>query len=95
LPYAPTTKFSTHCADLDVLGVTFDSHSFPCHNPAANSNQTRLTCMIGGDRRPDLAVSLNVQSASEIAMQALRRCLGITQSPEFIQARLMKDCIAQ
>ena len=60
-----------------VLGITFDSHCFPLQNqfnpnPNTDNNITRLTVMIGGDRRKDL-LNLNTEEITNLTLHNLNK----------------------
>lgn len=78
--------------DADVLGVTFDSYSFPQQNNTPK--EARLTVMMGGTRRPDL-LSLTNEQAEEVALKNLRHCLGIRVMPDYMRAGVERSCIPQ
>jgi len=78
--------------DASVLGVTFDSHSFPSQN--AREHETRLTVMMGGARRPEL-LQLSAAEAEALALQHLEQCLGITATPATVTTTAAHACIPQ
>jgi len=81
----------------DVLGVVFDSCNFPTHN-GLNSNKTRLSVMMGGRwfeemfGKPD---SANKNRICQIAINAVRKHLGITAKPTRNEVHVLKECIPQ
>lgn len=80
-------------AQLDILGVTFDSHSFPSHN-AKGKEETRVTVMMGGGRHPHIAKE-SPEQAEGRALAALKNCLGITQTPKAVKTALATNAIPQ
>jgi oxygen-dependent protoporphyrinogen oxidase len=76
----------------DVLGVIFDSAVFPCQNSTAE--ETRLTVMLGGSCRPELA-SASEEECLKIALEALQRHLDITISPSASRVCYANRCIPQ
>jgi protoporphyrinogen/coproporphyrinogen III oxidase len=80
------------------LGVAIDSVVFPDQTFDGRS-ETRLTVMIGGDTSchpnvPDV-VSMPLAQQLEIAQNAVRKYLGITQSPTDVQQTICKQAIPQ
>jgi protoporphyrinogen/coproporphyrinogen III oxidase len=64
-----------------ILGVIFDSSVFPEQSP----NTTRLTVMIGGDQ----------ENLEEIAKDALKRHLGISEEPDVCSSYTASRAIPQ
>lgn len=81
-------------ADQHVLGITFDSITFPEQN---SSTQTRLTVMMGGDTKYSSHLfSLPEKQLEEIALQALTLHLGISlPKPDVIQVTKCSQAIPQ
>lgn len=81
-----------------MLGVVFDSNTFPVQNAAAGGpegeDQTRLTVMAGGAHFPDI-LSLTESEIRGIALDALRRHIGIVSTPEFARVLTMRNAIPQ
>lgn len=94
VPRPPPDRISP----LRCLGITFDSETFPLHNRGVSS--TRLTVMLGGDRRPDLC-GLHDHEIKSIALQDARIALGHMcpelryLRPTWIDSHLHRNCIAQ
>ena len=70
----------------DILGVVFDSSVFPQHNE--RPSETRLTIKLE-DR------GLSRDSMIEIALQGIKRHLGISQQPDAISYKLAIHAIPQ
>lgn len=62
----------------DILGVVFDSISFPSQN--LDPNQTRLSVMMGGAHRPDL-LALQDEELANIAVKRIFEHLNISVKP--------------
>eukprot|EP01122_Echinamoeba_exundans_P014602 TRINITY_DN6652_c0_g1_i1.p1 TRINITY_DN6652_c0_g1~~TRINITY_DN6652_c0_g1_i1.p1 ORF type:complete len:485 (-),score=54.45 TRINITY_DN6652_c0_g1_i1:176-1630(-) len=80
------------------LGVAIDSVVFPDQTFSGRS-ETRLTVMMGGDTSchenvPDV-VSMPLEQQLEIAQNAVRKYLGITQSPIDVHQTVCKQAIPQ
>ncbi|KAG7401214.1 hypothetical protein PHYBOEH_002398 [Phytophthora boehmeriae] len=76
-----------------VLGVVFDSNTFPVQN-ASNKTQTRLSVMSGGAHFPEVA-SLPKEQLELYALDALKRHLGISRKPAFVRAMALTNGIPQ
>lgn len=76
----------------NVLGVVWDSSAFPQQN--ANTNETRLTVMLGGTHRPDITLR-NEQEIRDTALNAVRQHLGIEELPKAILVSCAKNAIPQ
>ncbi|KAG6957206.1 hypothetical protein JG687_00010135 [Phytophthora cactorum] len=76
-----------------VLGVVFDSNTFPVQN-AEGEMQTRLSVMSGGAHFREVA-SLPEGELERNALDALKRHLGITQMPDYVRAMTMTNGIPQ
>ncbi|POM73352.1 Protoporphyrinogen oxidase [Phytophthora palmivora] len=76
-----------------VLGVVFDSNTFPVQN-AEGKMQTRLSVMSGGAHFREVA-SLPKGELEHNALDALKRHLGITHQPDYVRAMTMKNGIPQ
>ncbi|KAK1941638.1 Protoporphyrinogen oxidase [Phytophthora citrophthora] len=76
-----------------VLGVVFDSNTFPVQN-AEGKMQTRLSVMSGGAHFREVA-SLPKGELERNALDAIQRHLGITQKPDYIRAMAMTNGIPQ
>ncbi|CAI5732782.1 unnamed protein product [Hyaloperonospora brassicae] len=76
-----------------VLGVVFDSNTFPMQN-GAGKTQTRLSVMSGGARFHDVA-SLPEGELERNALDALKRHLGITRKPDYVRAMVLTNGIPQ
>lgn len=74
---------------VEILGITFDSHSFPSQSP-----ETRLTVMIGGARYPQSA-KLSPEEAEMRALSIVKQCLNVSASPIFVSTYLATNCIPQ
>ncbi|KAK2711358.1 hypothetical protein QYM36_012518, partial [Artemia franciscana] len=71
--------------DLSVLGVVFDTCSFP------QGDKTILTVMYGGHRyQPTTPIELE-----EICKFSLSKTLGINEEPHRKSVQILKDCIPQ
>ena len=75
-----------------VLGVIWDSSVFPEQN--SHSEETRLSVMLGGIHHPDIAL-LSQNEIYKIALDAVKRHLGITDSPEAFHIKIAMDAIPQ
>lgn len=76
----------------DVLGMVWDSSVFPQQNRSAE--ETRVTVMLGGARKPDLT-SLSENKFIEYALDAIERQLGIEANPDALQVKLACNAIPQ
>ena len=76
---------STHSRE-EILGVIFDSSVFPHHN--RSKEETRLTIKLE-DR------GLSRESMIEIALQGIKRHLGIDEKPDAISYKLAVNAIPQ
>jgi oxygen-dependent protoporphyrinogen oxidase len=76
-----------------VLGVVFDSNTFPVQN-AQGKLQTRLSVMSGGAHFREVA-SLSKEELEHNALDALKRHLGITRKPDYVRAMTMTNGIPQ
>ncbi|KAF4324512.1 hypothetical protein BBO99_00001738 [Phytophthora kernoviae] len=76
-----------------VLGVVFDSNTFPVQN-ASNKTQTRLSVMSGGAHFPEVA-SLPKKQLELNALDALKRHLGISRKPDYVRAMALTNGIPQ
>ncbi|KAG7393509.1 hypothetical protein PHYPSEUDO_007346 [Phytophthora pseudosyringae] len=76
-----------------VLGVVFDSNTFPVQN-AEGKMQTRLSVMSGGAHFREVA-SLPEGELERNALDALKRHLGITRKPDYVRAMAMTNGIPQ
>ena len=68
-----------------IAGIIFDSDVFPHHNQ--RENETRLTMMMRG-RAPE-------KEATQAALEATQRHLGIKKSPEAVKVRHYPEMIPQ
>ncbi|XP_046543186.1 protoporphyrinogen oxidase-like isoform X2 [Haliotis rubra] len=80
-----------------VLGVIYDSCTFPEHNRGDMTDSTRVTVMLGGAWFDDLVKLTNLDEShlKQIAHDALKTQLGITEKPIRTYVTLQKDCIPQ
>lgn len=76
----------------DVLGVIWDSCVFPQQN--LESNQTRLTVMLGGAHKPHLCM-LSEHEILEIALRAVAKQLGISADPDVFHVSVAHQAIPQ
>ncbi|CAI5744032.1 unnamed protein product [Peronospora destructor] len=76
-----------------VLGVVFDSNTFPMQN-GENQMQTRLSVMSGGAHFREVA-SLPEGELERNAVDALKRHLGITRKPDYVRAMALTNGIPQ
>jgi oxygen-dependent protoporphyrinogen oxidase len=76
----------------DVLGVVFDSAVFP--QQSGYKQETRLTAMLGGAQRPEIA-GLAVDEIKSLVMCSLRNHLGIKQEPDVWHLNVAKEAIPQ
>eukprot|EP01134_Creolimax_fragrantissima_P005627 CFRG5627T1 len=75
----------------EVLGVIFDSCVFPSQN-GGNSNVTRLTVMMRGDRFKQKGIE-DEKILSRMALTGIREHLGITATPTHVLAQTQRNCI--
>ncbi|MDP1835132.1 MAG: protoporphyrinogen oxidase [Chlamydiales bacterium] len=75
-----------------LLGVVWDSSAFPQHNQ--QKDETRLTCMIGGEHMKNFANN-SVEDFIEIAKEGLRRHLSIYAEPDVTTVKLANHAIPQ
>ncbi|KAE9134560.1 hypothetical protein PF010_g2400 [Phytophthora fragariae] len=76
-----------------VLGVVFDSNTFPVQN-AEGKMQTCLSVMSGGAHFREVA-SLPEGELERNALDALKRHLGITRKPDYVRAMALTNGIPQ
>lgn len=76
-----------------VLGVVFDSNTFPQQN-IEGKIQTRLSVMSGGAHFREVA-SLSKKELERNALDAIKRHLGITHKPDYIRSLTMTNGIPQ
>lgn len=76
-----------------VLGVVFDSNTFPAQHPTGKI-QTRLSVMSGGAHFREVA-RLPQEKLEGYALDALERHLGITRSPDYVRVLTMTNGIPQ
>ncbi|KAJ8035237.1 Protoporphyrinogen oxidase [Holothuria leucospilota] len=80
-----------------VLGVVFDSCTFPEHNHPG-SETTRLTCMMGGAWFEELfghPESVDSDHLLSIALATIEDHLKIKQKPIYSLVNIHRDCIPQ
>jgi oxygen-dependent protoporphyrinogen oxidase len=80
-----------------ILGVVFDSSTFPEHN-RPHQPSTRCTVMLGGEWFDELAANpgdLGTDDLVRIALDSMKDHMGVTETPSHIVARIHKNCIAQ
>jgi oxygen-dependent protoporphyrinogen oxidase len=75
-----------------ILGVVWDSSVLPQQN--GDRNETRLTVMMGGEHHPDL-IKLSDSEWIAIALEALKRQLGIEEKPDAIAVKVAAEAIPQ
>ncbi len=74
-----------------VLGTVWDSSAFSAQNGAL---KTRLTIMLGGAHHPEIE-TLSEHTLVDIALQALKKHMRITASPDVIRVRTALASIPQ
>lgn len=78
-----------------ILGCVYDSNAFPTQNAQGDpSSQTRLSVMCGGAHFPEIA-DMPLDQVQALALDALNRHLGITQTPAYVRSMVLKNCIPQ
>lgn len=85
------------CESDRVLGVVFDSSTFP-HGKSTSSISTRLTVMLGGNRFEDQfgdPDKVDKEHIKKDALDALRDVLNIHVEPRKCTVSIHKDCIPQ
>ncbi|XP_026861197.2 protoporphyrinogen oxidase isoform X1 [Electrophorus electricus] len=83
--------------DLGLLGVVYDSVPFPQHNRRGDPT-TRLTVMMGGawfEETFGHPGEVKEQVLLDRASRVLRSHLGITATPSWSKAAVLKNCIPQ
>ncbi len=75
-----------------ILGVIWDSSAFPQQN--AQTEQTRLTVMMGGAHWSEIA-HLPEKQILALALKAVKEQIGIAAEPEEVYIHLAKDAIPQ
>jgi len=72
--------------EQQILGVTFDSYTFPVQNNSPE--ETRMTVMLGGDKSiSDTTVDVeraSDQELKDIALSSIKQHIGITEKPAVI-----------
>lgn len=76
----------------DILGVIWDSSVFPEQNNYPE--ETRLTVMLGGTHRPEIAF-LAEEKIYQMALSAIKKHLGITALPDAFYIKTAIDAIPQ
>lgn len=76
----------------DLLGVVWDSSAFPHQNQC--KDETRLTAMLGGARKPDLLALSDGELIAKVK-EGLHKHLGITAKPEVIAVSRATHAIPQ
>ncbi len=74
-----------------TLGAIFSSSLFPNRAPAG---QVLLTCYLGGARNPELALK-DTDSLTNLALEDLRKLLGVTGKPTFVHQFVFPKAIPQ
>lgn len=78
-----------------VLGIVYDSCSFPQHDRLGHPT-TRLTCMMGGSWFPELFGNpdkVSNDTLTDAALESIGQQLHITHDPLTMQTTLCKKCI--
>lgn len=77
-----------------VLGITFDSSTFPQHN--YNDEQTRLTVMLGGSdpRHSDIFKMSEAELEAHVKKE-VKRILNIDEECDYIKVNYNTNCIPQ
>ncbi len=75
-----------------VLGMVWDSSVFPQQN--SFDVETRLTCMIGGERMPNFDSYVS-EDFGAIALEAVGRHLGKKRTPDSIAIKIARRAIPQ
>lgn len=75
-----------------ALGVVFDSDAAAGQDPTPG---TKLTVMLGGHWWDAWNSIPNSEELATMATQVVKRHLNITESPDFIEAQVQRDCIPQ
>lgn len=76
----------------EILGCVWDSCVFPQQNQS--QEETRLTVMLGGIRRPELGLLSDSEMLSK-AKTALSQHLGIDAAPDAVAIKRTRDAIPQ
>lgn len=76
--------------NFNILGVQFNSSFFEYRTP--DEDHVLLTCFVGGMRQPEIALSTDV---TQIALQDLRKLIGISGEPIFSHHRVWEKAIPQ
>jgi oxygen-dependent protoporphyrinogen oxidase len=76
----------------DNMGVVWDSSVFPQQNHL--SEETRLTVMLGGEHRPDLA-NATKDHLLEMTLQSIQKQMKIHQRPDSIAIQVCHKAIPQ
>lgn len=74
---------------VDLLGITFDSQCFP-----SQSDNTRLTVMLGGARHPYIAQAPKAEVEFN-SLRAVRELLALSAPPFNVATNLAKNAIPQ
>ena len=64
----------------EILGVVFDSCSFPSQNPSGSPNACRFSLMMGGATLKKYGE--DVGKLEEVGRLSLRKHLGIVEAPQ-------------
>jgi oxygen-dependent protoporphyrinogen oxidase len=80
------------CENEKVLGMVWDSSAFPDHN--TSHEETRITVMIGGTHMANFSNYTN-DCFIEIALEALKRHLGVMENPEVVSCFIAEGAIPQ
>ncbi|XP_071841904.1 protoporphyrinogen oxidase-like [Apostichopus japonicus] len=85
------------CEPSNVLGVVFDSCTFPEHDTPVRET-TRMTCMMGGEWFEELFGDPEVVCKDKLlltALESIKAHLNIHEKPIYSNVSVHRDCIPQ
>ncbi|RHY60498.1 hypothetical protein DYB30_009080 [Aphanomyces astaci] len=82
------------CENQGILGVIYDSCSFPQQNFDQTNNITRLSVFVGGENHPAVAAMPRAKREA-LALETIQRHLGVTDAPVHVESTWYEHAIPQ
>ncbi|RHY23305.1 hypothetical protein DYB36_012185, partial [Aphanomyces astaci] len=82
------------CENQGILGVIYDSCSFPQQNFDQTNNITRLSVFVGGENHPAVAAMPRAKREA-LALETVQRHLGVTDAPVHVESTWYEHAIPQ
>ncbi|RHY57768.1 hypothetical protein DYB38_010729, partial [Aphanomyces astaci] len=82
------------CENQGILGVIYDSCSFPQQNFDQTNNITRLSVFVGGENHPAVAAMPRAKREA-LAVETIQRHLGVTDAPVHVESTWYEHAIPQ